>query len=263
MKLDFSGQRAVVTGGTRGIGRRIAEDLSRSERRLSPRVEIRTASPRSTAPRQTPDDIRAVTSAIARRPSVLPTNWDVRSASRAREHAGSTASILSPNVARRIGRSQSRQSRGALLPIRTAAPCDDTCTLRADCAHRSGLRPRQPAEADRVPVTKFGLRGLTVATSNELAADNVLVNTVFARVCHDGTEASILSTAEQEDLTRADPARRFATPRDISRVVVFLCSSLNSYWSDKRDRRRRLRQCLIFSWCGRRAVNIRCVWAGC
>lgn len=77
--------------------------------------------------------------------------------------------------------------------------------------------------------TKFGIRGLTVATSNELAKHNTLVNTVSPGFVLTELTRSILSGTEIRELSAQIPLQRFASPEDISRVVLFLASRLNTY----------------------------------
>lgn len=77
--------------------------------------------------------------------------------------------------------------------------------------------------------SKFGIRGLTVATSNELAKYNIFVNTVSPGFVLTDLTKSILSEKEMKELAAQIPARRLASPDDITRVVLFLASSLNTY----------------------------------
>ncbi len=77
--------------------------------------------------------------------------------------------------------------------------------------------------------SKFGLNGLTVTASNELAKHNVLVNTVSPGFILTELTKSILSESEMEQLAARVPMGRFATPDEISRVVLFLASGLNTY----------------------------------
>lgn len=77
--------------------------------------------------------------------------------------------------------------------------------------------------------TKFGLHGLTVAVSNELARHNVLVNTISPGFVLTDLTKNILSEKERQDLIEQIPAHRMAEPEDISKVVMFVASNLNSY----------------------------------
>lgn len=77
--------------------------------------------------------------------------------------------------------------------------------------------------------SKFGIQGITVAASNELARYNVLVNTVSPGFVLTELTRRILSKKEIQDLRKQIPCARLAMPDEISRVVLFLSSSLNSY----------------------------------
>lgn len=77
--------------------------------------------------------------------------------------------------------------------------------------------------------SKFGLRGLTIASSNELARHNILVNTVSPGFVLTELTKIILSEQEMAELVAQVPARRFATPEEISKAVLFLASSFNTY----------------------------------
>ena len=77
--------------------------------------------------------------------------------------------------------------------------------------------------------TKFALHGLTVTSAIELAPYNVLVNSVSPGFVLTELTKRILSEEEMKQLASQVPIGRFAEPEEISRVVLFLASSLNSY----------------------------------
>ncbi len=77
--------------------------------------------------------------------------------------------------------------------------------------------------------TKFGINGLTVGISNDLARYNILVNTVSPGFILTDLTRKNLSSEEIDQLTSQIPAKRMGQPEDISRVVAFLASDLNSY----------------------------------
>lgn len=77
--------------------------------------------------------------------------------------------------------------------------------------------------------TKFGINGLTVGISNDLARHNILVNTVSPGFILTDLTRKNLSSEEIDQLTSQIPAKRMGQPEDISRVVAFLASDLNSY----------------------------------
>ena len=76
---------------------------------------------------------------------------------------------------------------------------------------------------------KSGLVGLTRAVAIDLAPYNILVNCVSPGFVRTDLTESILSEAEIRELTARIPLGRMAVPEDISKVVVFLSSDLNTY----------------------------------
>ncbi len=77
--------------------------------------------------------------------------------------------------------------------------------------------------------TKFGLRGLTTTSAIELAPYNILVNSVSPGFVLTELTKRILTEEEMTQLASQVPIGRFAEPEEISRVVLFLASSLNTY----------------------------------
>ena len=76
---------------------------------------------------------------------------------------------------------------------------------------------------------KFGLRGLTVTSAIELAPFNILVNTVSPGFVLTELTKNILSEEEMRNLASQVPIGRFAKPDEISSVILFLASPLNTY----------------------------------
>ena len=77
--------------------------------------------------------------------------------------------------------------------------------------------------------TKFGIHGLTVGASNDLACNNILVNTVSPGFVLTDLTKKNLTISEIDSLRNQIPAKRLAETSDISSVVVFLLSDLNKY----------------------------------
>jgi len=77
--------------------------------------------------------------------------------------------------------------------------------------------------------SKFGLVGLTKTVGVELAEDGILTNAVSPGFTMTELTRRSLSPEEMEELARAVPARRFAQPSESAKVVLFLCSDLNTY----------------------------------
>jgi len=77
--------------------------------------------------------------------------------------------------------------------------------------------------------TKFGLHGLTVGVSNDLARFNILVNSISPGFILTDLTKKNLSSNEIEDLRQQIPSKRLGTVQDISKVAIFLISDLNQY----------------------------------
>ncbi len=79
--------------------------------------------------------------------------------------------------------------------------------------------------------SKFGLMGLTVSSAAELARYNVLVNSVSPGFTLTDLTRDVLGQDGMDKISKTIPIGRMAYPREISKVVMFLCSNLNSYIS--------------------------------
>ena len=80
-------------------------------------------------------------------------------------------------------------------------------------------------------VTKFGLNGMTVALSAEVAQFGVLVNSVCPGFINTELTASVLSEVELNDLISKVPARRLGTPIEVAELVGWLSGPSNTFVS--------------------------------
>lgn len=85
--------------------------------------------------------------------------------------------------------------------------------------------------SERIAYTsaKFGLRGLTVSAAAELAKDNILVNSVSPGITLTDMVKNNFHPTKLQALAESIPLGRLAEPFEISRLVLFLASSLNTY----------------------------------
>jgi 3-oxoacyl-[acyl-carrier protein] reductase len=77
--------------------------------------------------------------------------------------------------------------------------------------------------------TKFGIHGLTVGVSNDLSRFNILINTVSPGFIMTDLTRKNLSPTEIEILTQQIPVKRMGETKDISNTVIFLASEFNTY----------------------------------
>lgn len=77
--------------------------------------------------------------------------------------------------------------------------------------------------------TKFGLNGLTIGTSNDVSKYNILCNSLSPGFVMTDLTKKNLSKKEIKELSSQIPIKKFGTTSDISNVAVFLLSDLNQY----------------------------------
>ena len=77
--------------------------------------------------------------------------------------------------------------------------------------------------------SKFGLVGLTKAASVECAKHGVLINSVGPGVTTTKLTIDVLGDKKMKEISEKIPIGRLATVEDISPVVMFMCSNLNTY----------------------------------
>lgn len=77
--------------------------------------------------------------------------------------------------------------------------------------------------------SKTGLIGLTRAAALDLAKYNILVNALCPGFTMTDLSKSILSKSEISQISKEIPLQRFANVDEIAKVALFLCSGLNTY----------------------------------
>lgn len=80
------------------------------------------------------------------------------------------------------------------------------------------------------PIAKAGVNGITLGFANTYGAENIRTNSILpGYVDTEGMHQDDAPTTEGVDYTQVIPMRRFATPLDIARVMVFLASDYAGY----------------------------------
>ena len=79
--------------------------------------------------------------------------------------------------------------------------------------------------------SKFGLKGATLAIASEVAKFNILVNCVSPGFTLTDLTKQILKDDGIKEIELSIPIGRLAEVQDISKVVLFIASDLNSYIS--------------------------------
>lgn len=232
MKLDFTGQTALVTGATRGIGRRLVEDFAG----LGARVIL------------TGTDAARAAEVASSLTGVGHRGLAVDFSNRASTDAFLTAIEQEPRIDVLVNNAGINRINPvdavldedweALQRVNLEAPLRITRVVSAvmkangygrivNVASIFGVISKQKRAL--YSMTKFGLRGLTIASAHDLARSGVLVNSVSPGFVRTELTDAMLSQDEQAALAAQVPLGRFANPEDITCVIVFIASSLNSY----------------------------------
>jgi len=235
MNIDFQGQTVLVTGATRGMGKQFADDFANLGANLiltgTGKDEIETLNREAKHDRQSSKKYYAVDFANA---DSTKTFIEAIEAYQKIDVCINNAGINRINFIDETLLKDWKE----ILAVNLEAPFMITRTVsRLMKKNRYGriiniasiFGVISKAKRSMYTTTKFGLRGLTVASAIELAPYNVLVNSVSPGFVLTELTRNILSEVEMEDLARQVPIGRFAETDEISRVVLFLASSLNTY----------------------------------
>ena len=230
MKLDFSGQTVLITGGMRGIGAALADAFEEAGAKL-----ILTGTKQSVA-----DSLNG--SCSDQRSYVAVDFLDVGSVSSFIEYIGSQALDVCVNNAgiNRIGEADTQimDDYQDVLKVNLDGPM-------AVCkAVIPGMKARgygriinissiwsvaTKAGRSAYCASKSGLVGMSRAMSVELASHNILVNCVSPGFTLTELTAQSLSQPEQEKICEGIPMQRMAEPEEMAPPILFAASRLNTY----------------------------------
>lgn len=226
--FDFSGKVALVTGGTRGIGRRIAELMLRCGAQVI-----------YTGTKELPEE-----KLKNGRYEQLDFMND-QSVSRFTERVIASAShidILVNNAGINVNEPIDEISdenwdaivkidlTGAMKMMRSVARVMKKGEHEGRIVNISSIwGVISKSKRNSYSAAKTGLIGLTRAVALDLAPHGILVNALCPGFVNTELTSRMLSKEEMAQLASEVPLGRFAEVDDIARVVLFLCSKYNTY----------------------------------
>ena len=227
MKIDFTNQNVIVTGGTRGIGRQIAEDMAtlgaqvmvtgtqEPSEKLMKNIQFIQANFLDDA--STNDFLNVISNETF---NVCINNAGINRIDPFLDVKHEDwndiikVNLTAPfKVQQAVSRSMVRKKYGRVVNIASI-------WSEISIPHRASYSS-----------SKFGLRGLTLASAAELAQYNVLINTISPGFTLTDLTRNVLGQEKMKELAEQIPMRRMAEVDEISRVVLFMASKLNTYIS--------------------------------
>lgn len=231
-QIDLTGQVAIVTGGTRGLGRHIAQALAEAGAHvtvcgrnapddLPEGVTFRAADIRD--PDQARELVEAVQAAHGRL-DILVNN----AGGSPQADAASASPRFFDAIVRLNLHSAMYMSQAAFAPMKARG-----AGAIVNIASVSGIRPSPMTAA--YGAAKAGLLNLTQSLAQEWGPDGVRVNAIIVGLMQTETSEQTYGDAEaQAAVGRSMPLGRMGTGADIAGAVLWLCSDMAAWVSGAR-----------------------------
>ena len=239
--FDVEGRRAVVTGGSRGIGRMIAEglltngaevviasrkedELSASRDDLSRIGEVHAVPADLSSPEQVADFAAAVTDHYGGELDILVNNAGAVWGAPVDEFpAAGFDKVLDINVRAPFLLTQ------ALLPALRAAAAPDTPSRVVNVGSVDGIRT-PVMDNFSYSASKAGVHQLTRHLAMTLVEDDITVNAIAPGPFESRMMAFALDSPEgRAAVAERVPMGRIGSPEDVAGAVIFLCSRAGAY----------------------------------
>jgi 3-oxoacyl-[acyl-carrier protein] reductase len=233
MQLDFSGRRALVTGGSRGIGAAIVDALAGAGCEvIATGTDEKTLAAVRGAPESVGRKVRYQLADFSNSASMESFAEKMKS-----ERLDILVNNAGINRHASIGE-LSMTDWDEIIGVNLRAPTVLCRAIAPQMASRGygrivniGSIFGNVSRTRRVAYTtsKFGILGLTRTVSLDYANRNVLSNLVSPGFIDTEMTGRMLSPSERQEVTAAVPMARLGRPEEIALAVLFLASDANSY----------------------------------
>lgn len=231
MKIDLTGKNALVTGGTRGIGRSIAELLAECGAQVA--ITGRDAARAEEIAGGIGGNVRGFGAELSETASMTKVISDVEAAFGSIDILVNNAGLTRDNLVMRLKEEDwdavlNANLRGAFTTIKAVS--------RGMMKRRWGRIINMASVVGimgnkgqaNYAASKAGLIALTKSVAKELGSRNILVNAVAPGFIETDMTASMTPEARSA-LDSQIPLERLGTPKDVAGAVAFLASDYASY----------------------------------
>ena len=231
-RLDLAGKAAIVTGGTRGLGRAIAARLSEAGclvtvcGRAEP-TDLPDGVAFELADVRDPDRARALVDAVAARHGRLDIVVN---------NAGGSPQADAASASPRFVDAILRLNLVAPLYVAQAAYPHMVATGGGSIVNIASVSGTRPSPGTAVyGAAKAGLLSLTQSLAQEWGAANIRVNAIIAGLMRtENAEATYGDAAAQQAVGQSMPLGRMGTGDDLAGAVLWFCSPLAGWVSGAR-----------------------------
>jgi 3-oxoacyl-[acyl-carrier protein] reductase len=236
--MDFSGKKALVTGGSRGIGRAIAQAFAGRGARVAITYKSHEAAARRTIASLAGGPHVAIQADVADRPSAKRVVDEAVSGVGGLDFLVNNAGVTRAHPIDEVDFHEWAAAWDEILSVNLVGPAYVTYFAVQHMIRSGGGRivnvssrgafrgePEEPAYG----ASNAGLNAMSQSLAQRLARHNITVGVVAPGFVETDMAAAYLAGPNGDAIRNQSPLGRVATPEVVARAVVFLCEKGTEY----------------------------------